>query len=213
MSLRSKKLIELSKFCDLESGNFKEDAFTNLDLLYEKSKQYYKLSNMIRSCNKCLDMNIKRISECVPGWGSLEADIMFVGRSLHTPGMFCGVPFILNTGLLIDAALRLSGIKRWDCFWSNCLHGHPEQNRASTDEEKSNCWPYLAEEIDIVCPRIVVALGKDAEQSVCKYMDTRKYEFKYLKYQHPANLIYSSPEARPNWIVKLSLDLDKNLKG
>jgi len=43
-------------------------------------------------------------------------------------------------------------------------------------------------------------------------MDAREYEFKYLKYLHPASLIYSAPEARPNYIVKMSLDIDKELK-
>jgi hypothetical protein len=42
-------------------------------------------------------------------------------------------------------------------------------------------------------------------------MDEREYGWKYLKYQHPASLIYSAPEARPNYIVKMSLDLDKIL--
>jgi len=125
--------------------------------------------------------------------------------------MYSQIPFILGSGLMIDAALRLSGIKRGDCFWTNVVHCHPERNRTSTDEEKENCWGYLAEEIGIVQSRIVVALGKAAEQGVKRYMSEREYGWKYLKYSHPASLIYSAPEARPNWIVKMSLDIDKIL--
>jgi N6-adenosine-specific RNA methylase IME4 len=57
-----------------------------------------------------------------------------------------------------------------------------------------------------------VALGKDAENSVLECMDVSEFDFKYLKYVHPASLMYSAPEARPNWIVKMSLDLDKALQ-
>lgn len=211
MSKRSNKIEHLSKFCCLESGELNKDSFADLDLLYQKGRQHYKLSQRIRWCDKCPGMNIGRVTEACVGWGNLNADVMFVGQSLHEPGMYSGIPFILNTGLLLDAALRLSGIKRHDCFWTNAVHCHPERNRPSTDREKKGCWPYLATEIDIVQPRIVVALGKDAEQGVGRYMDERGCEWKYLKYQHPASLIYSSPESRPNYIVKMSLDIDKIL--
>jgi DNA polymerase len=137
---------------------------------------------------------------------------MFIGQSLHEPGMYSQIPFILGSGLIIDAALRLSGIDRHDCYWTNIVKCHPERNRASTDEEKENCWYYLSEEIRIVQPRVVVALGKDAKQATEKY--EKKYKDKsrkWLSYVHPASLLYASPESRPNYIVKLSLDIDKIL--
>jgi len=211
MSARSDKLEHLSKFCNLETGELDKNSFADLDLLYQKSRQYHRLCQWIRGCDNCLGMNIGRVTEACPGWGNLNADVMFVGQSLHEPGMYSQVPFILGSGLIIDAVLRLSGIDRYDCFWTNVVLCHPERNRASTEEEKSNCWPYLAEMIDIVQPRVVVALGKDAEWGVKRYMDERECGWKYLKYQHPASLLYSSPESRPNWIVKMSLDIDKIL--
>lgn len=211
MSLRSNKLERLSKFCNLESGEFNEDAFADLDLLYEKGRQYHKLSQRIRCCCKCPGMNVGRVSEGCPGWGNLNADVVFVGQSLHEPGMYSQIPFILGSGLIIDAALKLSEIDRHDCFWTNAVHCHPERNRTSMEEEKENCLPYLFEELDIVRPRVVVALGKDAEWAVKRYLDEEEYVFKYLKYSHPASLIYSSPESRPNYIIKMSMNIDKIL--
>lgn len=143
------------------------------------------------------------------GWGDLNADVFFVGQSCHEFGVYSGLPFILGSGLMIDAALRLSGLNRKDCFISNVVHCHPERNRMSTEEEKESCLPYLFEELDIVQPRVVVALGKDAEQGVKRYMDEREHTWKYLHYSHPASLLYTSPESRPNYVIKLSLDLDK----
>jgi len=213
MSLRSDKLEHLSKLCCLETGEFVKDSFSDLEVLYQKGKRQHRLAQKIRGCDKCSGMNIGRVSECCPGWGNLNADVMFVGQSLHEPGMYSQIPFVLGSGLMIDAALRLSGIARHDCFWTNVVLCHPERNRASTEEEKKNCWEYLVEIISIVQPRIVVALGKDAKQGVERYRsgynndETRKW----LSYTHPASLLYASPEARPNWIVKMSLDLDKIL--
>ncbi|HUX55572.1 MAG TPA: uracil-DNA glycosylase family protein [Bacteroidales bacterium] len=156
-------------------------------------------------------MNIKRVTEACVGWGNLNAGIFFVGQSCHEYGVYSGIPFILGSGLIIDAVLKLNRLNRRDCFISNSVHCHPERNRPSTDEEKENCLLYLFEELDIVQPKVVITLGKDAEQSVKRYMDEREYGWKYLHYVHPASLIYSSPEARPNYIVKMSLDLDKIL--
>lgn len=212
MSLRSDKLEHLSKFCCLETGNFNTDVFAGLDLLYEKGKQYHKLSQKIRCCRKCFGMNINRVTESCPGWGRLDADVMFVGQSLHEPGMYSQIPFILGSGFIIDAALRLSGINRHDCFWTNVVMCHPERNRMSTEEEKENCLLYLFEELNIVQPYIVVALGKDAKWAVDEYISKNEHDFICLKYQHPANLIYSSPESKPNYIVKMSLDLDHALE-
>jgi len=212
MSKRSDKLERLSGFCCLETGEFDKDAFADLKLLYEKGRKYHRLSQRIRQCNLCPGMNIKRVTEACVGWGNLNAEVFFVGQSCHEFGVYSGIPFILGSGLMIDAVLRLSGIDRHDCYWTNVVHCHPERNRASTEEEKENCLPYLFEEIDIVQPKVVVSLGKDAKLATERYKKehTNKAE-KWLSYVHPASLIYSSPEARPNYIVKMSLAIDKIL--
>jgi len=212
MSIRSDKLIELSKFCDLETGEFNKDAFADLDLLYQKGRKYHRLCQRVRQCNLCPGMNIGRVTECCPGWGNLNADVMFVGQSLYESDMYSQVPFLSKMGMLIDAVLRLSGIDRNDCFFTNLVHCHPERNRASTEEEKENCWPYLAEEIDIIQPRVIVSLGKDAQWAVNKYINERECNFIYIKYTHPASLLYGAPESKPNYIIKMSLDIDRVLE-
>ena len=211
MSKRSEKLIHLSKFANLETGELDMSFFDDVENLYLKGRRYHRLCQRVRQCNLCDGMNVGRVTETCPGWGNLNADVMFVGQSLHEPGMYSQIPFIGGSGLIIDAALKLSGINRHDCFWTNAVLCHPERNRASTDEEKENCLGYLYEMLDIVVPRVVIALGKDAEQSVGRYMKDKSFGWKYLHYVHPASLLYSSPEARPNYIVKMSLDIDKEL--
>jgi len=81
MSVRSDKLEHLSKFCNLETGELDKNSFADLDLLYQKGRQYHGICQRIRLCNECPGMNIGRVTECCPGWGNLNADVMFVGQS------------------------------------------------------------------------------------------------------------------------------------
>jgi len=202
---RAEKLTELQKYMNLETGVIDESAFVWENSLYEKGLRKKILDSKILNCGKCEGMNIKRLSEACCGWGDLNADIFFVGQSLHRVGMLTGLPFIQGSGYMLDAALRLSGLTRYDVFISNVVHCHPPGNRGSTESEKKNCLPYLREELSIVEPKMVVALGNDAKEAL------NELNVKALCMTHPAKFMYSEPEGRYNWIVKLSLEMDKVL--
>lgn len=210
MSLRSNKLSQLSEFCSLETGKMADDWAVEEDLLYEKALSYKPLCKMIRKCQRCPGLNITRITEACPGWGNLNARVMFIGQSLHDLGVVTDLPFIKGSGYMIDAALHLSGLRRWNCFFTNVLHCHPEGNRPSTPKERKNCLPFLIKEVDIVQPKMIVALGNDAKESLKHLRVDKKMKIKCMV--HPASLIYSAPEKRPDWIVKLSLEIDKCLE-
>lgn len=128
--------------------------------------------------------------------------------------MISDLPFILASGYCIDAALRLSGLLRKDVFLSNVVHCHPAGNRGSLDEERKKCLPFLVEELRIVKPKLVVALGNDAKQALddMETMFLIDYNIKFLKVKHPASFMYGSPEQRIDWIVKLSLEIDRVYK-
>lgn len=208
------KLVYLQHFADLETGKLDESAFDYENSLYRKALKMKPLVGRIARCKRCPGLNQKRHTESCPGWGNLNADIFFIGQSLHEHGVVTGLPFILASGYSIDAALRLSGLLRKDVFMTNVVHCHPLGNRGSTDTEKKNCLRFLKSEIEIVWPKLVVALGNDAKQTV-EMFDSRGdfgKNFKILKVKHPASFIYSAPEDRIQWIVKLSLEMDKVLK-
>jgi DNA polymerase len=216
---RKEKLVLLKTMLDLETGKVDTDAFEWENQLYEKSVQMKALNARIRSCTSCPGLNIKRFTEGCPGWGDLNAKVFFIGQSLHSPGVSSDLPFILGCGYILDAALRLSGLLRKDVFLSNCCHCHPPKNRATTDEEKKNCLQYVLKEICIVRPQLIVALGNDAK-AVMEYFESRtsyskkekQYKPKILKVKHPASFMYSSPEERVSWIVKLSKEIDRVYK-
>lgn len=205
---RAEKLTHLQQFCNLETGELDKAAFGKEDLLLEKATAMKVLTGKIKRCRKCEGMNLTRITEGCPGWGNLNADVVFVGQSLHAPGMVSQIPFIGGSGLAIIAALRLSGLRRRDCFWTNTVHCHPEGNRRSSEAEKKNCLGFLQQEIEIVRPKLLVLMGNDAKEADLTLWD----EITERCVKHPASFMYAAPEKRVNWIVKLSLEIDKCLK-
>lgn len=208
---RADKLVKLAEFMDLENGQLDESQFQNEAMLLDKGTQMKVLASKIRKCTKCPGMNVKRLTECTPGWGNLNAQVMFVGQSLHMPGMVSAVPFVGGSGLLIIAALRLSNLNRQDCFWTNAVHCHPENNRTSTEKEKKNCLPFLKKELEIVKPKLVVALGNDAKEGIDEMRVLEKW--KVLKLKHPAAILRNGvPEQVSDWVVKLSMAIDGVIK-
>lgn len=209
MSSRPEKLTALRNFVNLETGEVYEDKFIWENSLYEKAVQKKSLDKSISSCNKCSQMNIMRYSENCPGWGNLNSPYFFIGQSLHRPGMMSTLPFILGCGYMLDAALRLSGMRRHDVFLSNVVHCHPPRNRPSTMEEKENCLSFLRQELEIVQPKMVIALGADAEWAIQKLKMKSSKSQRILKVKHPASFMYSAPELRIEWIIKLSTEMDR----
>ena len=209
---RSEKLTALQDYMNLETGRIKESSFIWENTLYEKALRKKLLDSRILRCTKCPGLNIARFTEACPGWGNLNADVFFIGQSLHKPGVRSGLPFIGGSGYMIDAALRLSGLLRHEVYFWNTVLCHPANNRASTSEEKENCFPYLREVISIVQPKMIIALGNDAKEAVGKLSGWSEDPPRTLCIRHPASFSYSEPESRYLWIVKLSLEIDKVLK-
>lgn len=212
MKTRAEKLVLLRDFIDLQTGKLDESAFTWENTLYKKAVAIRRINRKIAACSLCDDLNIRRFTDSTPGWGDLNAKVLFVGQSLHKPGIISGLPFILGSGYMLDAALRLSGLLRKDVFITNVVHCHPPGNRASDEDEKKNCLCYLQAEINIVQPELIVALGNDAKWAVqaLKIKSTKKRRLLCVK--HPAAFSYSAPERRAEWVVKLSKEIDKVYK-
>ena len=211
MTTRAEKLVALQTFMNLETGQLDEAAFPLENALYAKSILKKSLDRRIRTCKLCPGLNIKKFTESAAGYGDLNAGIFFIGQSLHSPGVTSGVPFIKGSGYCLDAALHLSGLTRKDVFVSNTIHCHPENNRASELSEKKNCEWYLWQEVFIVQPKLIVALGNDAHWAVGRLPSLHIANTKVIKVRHPASFAYGAPEERAGWIIKLSLALDKVL--
>jgi len=207
--VKRSKLIRLQQYMNLETGALDETALPNMTSLYKKAAQYKLLCAKIRKCQKCPGLNVSWITEAAAGWGDLNAAVFIVGQALDEHGVKTGVPLLLGSGQLIDIALALSGQARKDVFLSNAVHCFTGGRRPSTVKEKKACRIYLAEELKIVMPQMVVALGKDAQEAVDGVLGEQK-EVQVLRLAHPAAFWKSNnPDIARNWILKLSVVLDK----
>lgn len=209
MKTRPEKLTILRELVNLETGEIYEDRFERENSLYEKALLKKSLDAQIARCDKCPGLNITRMSSSCAGWGNLNAPYFFCGQSLHRPGMMSGLPFILGSGYMLDAALRLSSLTRYDVFISNVVHCHPPNNRSSTLEEKENCLDFLKKELDIVQPKMVICLGEDAKWAIQRLGLKSSKKQRILKVRHPAAFFYNAPEMKVDWIVKLSNEIDR----
>jgi uracil-DNA glycosylase family 4 len=124
------------------------------------------LDDEISSCRRCDGMNIGRVTASAPGYGCLTSPVALIRQSLCEECMESQVPFTGGSGALIDAGIKLVGHEKKDVFISNAVHCHPPKNRASHQHEIVNCSPYLNRELEIVRPRLVITLGRDAERVV-----------------------------------------------
>jgi DNA polymerase len=194
---------------DFETGTVHEDAFVEENELFSRAKKIRILNKHLRKCTRCDDLNVPNFTESAPGFGNLMANIMFVGQSLCTVCMQTQMPFTQGSGYLLDAVLRLLGVTRYDVFITNLVHCHPKSNAVSTKEWKQNCWAYLEQEIDIVRPKVIVALGADAKQALMRHLVESTANIKVLAVKHPASFQYSNPEARKDWVLGLVAKLEK----
>ncbi|SIG32353.1 uracil-DNA glycosylase family protein [Mycobacteroides abscessus] len=123
------------------------------------------LDTEIANCRRCDGMNIPGVTASAPGYGCLTSPVALVGQSLCEKCMQTRIPFTEGSGELIDEAISLAGLKKKrDVFISNAVHCHPPKNRPSHQHEIVNCSPFLHRELEIVRPRLVITLGRDAER-------------------------------------------------
>jgi DNA polymerase len=102
------------------------------------------------------------ITNLVFGEGNPAAELMFVGEA---PGMEedrTGRPFVGRAGQKLEEMIRAMGLRREDVYIANVLKARPPDNRTPLPDEVAACAPFLAEQIAIIAPRVIVALGGPA---------------------------------------------------
>lgn len=131
-----------------------------------KNEAMKKLEEKIKTCRKCPLGELR--TNAVPGSGSYEAKIMFVGEA---PGYWedqKGLPFVGRAGKVLDELLAGIGLKREEVYITNVVKCRPPNNRDPTEEEINACSPYLDKQIDIIRPKIIVPLGRHSMTYILK---------------------------------------------
>ncbi len=123
------------------------------------------LRQAVLSCTRC-PLHETR-GQGVFGIGDIQADWLFVGEAPGAEEDRLGEPFVGQAGKLLDAMLASIGLKRGaNVYIANVLKSRPPGNRDPKPDEVAACIPYLQRQIDLIQPRIIVALGRIAAQSL-----------------------------------------------
>lgn len=136
----------------------------------EKGRALLALHDRIKDCRRC-PLGKTRIS-FVFGTGSPVAPVIFVGEAPGEQEDKQGLPFVGPAGQLLTRMLEAIGISRNDVFIGNVLKCRPPNNRTPQPEEVEECGPHLFEQIGIIRPKVVVALGAPAAQTLLKTSST-----------------------------------------
>jgi len=123
-----------------------------------------KIEDEVRKCRKC-PLHQDRIN-AVPGEGSREPIIMLVGEAPGRNEDIQGRPFVGRAGEYLTYLISLLGMERDDVYITNVVKCRPPNNRDPTDTEIEKCLPYLRRQIQILKPRIIVALGRHAAKTL-----------------------------------------------
>ncbi|ODS30692.1 MAG: putative phage protein [Candidatus Scalindua rubra] len=172
----------------------------------DKIERLKELEEQVNQCTKC--GLCKNRTNVVFGTGAPDADLMFVGEA---PGYYedvQGEPFVGRAGQLLTKIIESIGLKRSDVYIANILKCRPPENRNPTANEIILCKPHLIEQIDIIRPKVICALGTFAAQTLLDTKETigklrgKFHDFqdtKLLATYHPAYLLRNPNDKKKVW--------------
>lgn len=131
-----------------------------------KQEQLANLREQVLSCEIC-NQHVTKGCKVVFGVGNPDAEIFFVGEAPGADEEKQGEPFVGRAGQLLTKMIQAMGVAREQVYIGNIMNWRPEMptkvgNRPPTQEEMEFCLPYLKAQIDIVKPKVLVALGATA---------------------------------------------------
>jgi uracil-DNA glycosylase len=158
-------------------------------------------------CSRCKLHTLGR-RQVVFGVGNPNADLMFVGEAPGADEDIQGEPFVGRAGQLLTKIIEAIDLKREDVYIANVIKCRPPGNRNPEPDEVEQCEPFLFRQIDVIKPRVIVALGKFAAQCLLKtdapITRIRGREFTYrdavlIPTYHPAYLLRNPSAKRDVW--------------
>jgi len=155
-----------------------------------KSNSYNLISfnDEIKNCLKC-DLGKTR-KKFVFGVGDFNASLLLVGEAPGEQEDLSGEPFVGRAGKLLDKMLSaINRSRENDVFICNVLKCRPPDNRDPSKEEISKCEPYLVNQIDLIQPKLIVALGRVAGKTLLGVDKSLKDMRNTIHSYHGTNLI------------------------
>jgi DNA polymerase len=165
------------------------------------------LKTAVSACQACALGRERK--QAVLGVGDVEADWLFVGEGPGAEEDERGEPFVGQAGKLLDAMLAAIDLRRGDnVYIANVVKCRPPNNRTPEAEETAACWPYLERQIALLKPKLIVALGRPAAQTLLrsevKISSTRGRLLEFngiplIVTYHPAYLLRNLPDKAKAW--------------
>jgi uracil-DNA glycosylase len=179
------------------SGLSLEERCSKLKLLAEK----------VRVCTRCAELCSTR-TQTVFGVGKIMPELCFVGEAPGADEDAQGEPFVGPAGQLLNKIIVACGFKREEVYICNILKCRPPGNRLPLANEAANCREYLEEQLELIQPRFICALGACAAQNLLhSTMAIGKLRGSFHRYKgipvwctyHPAYLLRSPDKKRDVW--------------
>ena len=142
------------------------------------------------------------------GVGSPNAELMFVGEGPGADEDAQGIPFVGRAGQLLTQIIKAMGYERDAVYIANVVKCRPPGNRNPEPDEIGQCQPFLLRQIDAISPRVIVALGKFAAQTLLRTTDPitrlrgrfyRLGEIPVMPTFHPSYLLRNPAAKREVW--------------
>ncbi|MEL7834365.1 uracil-DNA glycosylase [Fodinibius sp. Rm-B-1B1-1] len=196
-----------SKGLDPQEGLFNKDESNDVYYHIDKCNSLEELEALCQKAD-VLRTDLKE-TQLVFGVGNPNADLMIIGEAPGAEEDKQGEPFVGKAGQLLNNILDAINFKREDVYIANILKHRPPNNRNPKPEERERSLPFLLRQIDLIDPKLILAVGKVAAQTLLdKNLSLTKMRGQFHdfrgKYQllatyHPAALLRHPKWKRPTW--------------
>lgn len=216
MSTRQELADHLRVFADMGVNGMSRDAAWRQRVAPEalsagqdaSSAALVALRAEIGDCTRCVLHTLGR-RQVVFGAGNPDADLMFVGEAPGADEDIQGVPFVGRAGQLLTKIIEAINLRREDVYIANVIKCRPPGNRNPDPIEVETCSPFLLRQIQTIRPRVIVALGTFAAQTLLgtdtpiSRLRGRAHDFrdgiKLMPTFHPAYVLRSPDRKREVW--------------
>jgi uracil-DNA glycosylase family 4 len=177
------------------------------------------IAEIVRGCKLCSLCETR--TNAVPGEGNPAARLMLVGEGPGESEDLSGRPFVGRAGDLLTKMLEAIQVPRTEAYIANVVKCRPPKNRVPLPDERAACMPYLRRQIELVKPRVLLALGSTASAALLDVKSSlgalrgREHDWNGIPLivtYHPAALLRNPDWKRPAWddlrTVRKLLDRD-----
>ena len=177
-----------------------------LPIIQDKPAALKAIRADIGDCTRC--RLHKGRTNLVFGVGNPNADLMFVGEGPGADEDAQGEPFVGRAGQLLNNMISAMGLKREDVYIANVVKCRPPGNRTPEKDECDVCSPFLLRQIEVIQPKVIVALGAVAAKNLLAVNDSmanlrgRWYDFRGSRLAvtyHPAYLLRDPRQKKETW--------------